>query len=73
MLIPSVGALGTREGAYVLLFGSTGVDEPLAIALSLSFYLVNVMTGAIGAILYAGSAVSGLRTRNEHEDAHSGG
>jgi len=65
MLLPSVGALGTREGAYVLLFGMAGVPEPIAIAMSLSFYLINVFTGAIGGILYMFDALWGLR-KNAH-------
>lgn len=63
MLIPSVGALGTREGAYVLLFGAAGVPDHVAIAMSLAFYLVNVLTGIVGAALYAIAAVSGLTPR----------
>jgi uncharacterized protein (TIRG00374 family) len=61
MLIPSIGALGTREGAYVLLFGPAGVSEPLAIAMSLAFYAVNVLTGAIGGILYGAATLGELR------------
>ncbi len=61
MLLPSVGALGTREGAYVLLFGIAGVAEPMAIAMSLSFYILNVLTGLIGSVLYALEALVGLR------------
>lgn len=63
MLIPSVGALGTREGAYVLLFGAAGVPEYVAVAMSLGFYLVNVLTGVIGAVLYAITAVRGMSGR----------
>jgi hypothetical protein len=63
MLIPSVGALGTREGAYVLLFGAAGVPGHVAIAMSLAFYLVNVLTGIIGAALYATAALTGLGAR----------
>lgn len=58
MLLPSVGALGTREGAYVLLFGAAGVSEPIALAMSLSFYVINVATGVIGALLYVGGALA---------------
>lgn len=65
MLIPSIGALGTRESAYVLLFGSAGIDEPLAIAMSLSFYFINVFTGVIGALLYALDSITGLRSNGE--------
>jgi len=57
MLIPSVGALGTRESAYVFLFGSAGVPEAVAAAMSLAFYLVNVLTGLIGGALYAINAM----------------
>ncbi len=60
MLIPSVGALGTREGAYVLLFGLANVPQHVAMAMSLGFYLVNVLTGVIGAVLYAIAAAKGM-------------
>jgi hypothetical protein len=60
MLIPSVGALGTREGAYALLFGAAGTPRHVAVAMSLSFYLINVLTGLIGAVLYMIDAGSGL-------------
>jgi hypothetical protein len=63
MLIPSVGALGTREGAYALLFGAAGVAEPLAIAMSLAYYVINVATGIIGATLYGLAALRGLGGR----------
>lgn len=64
MMIPSVGALGTREGAYVLAFANTGLTTaPQAIAMSLGFYLVNVITGVVGALLYAVQAIGGLRRR----------
>ncbi|MBC7237660.1 MAG: flippase-like domain-containing protein [Chloroflexi bacterium] len=61
MTVPSIGALGTREGAYVLLFGAAGVPEPLALAMSLAFYAVNVLIGIIGGLLYVGGAAMGLR------------
>ena len=60
MLLPSVGALGTREGAYVLLFGAAGVSEPIAMAMSLAFYLISVLTGIVGGLLYAVEALKGL-------------
>jgi len=67
MLLPSFGALGTREGAYVLLFGRAGVSEPVAIAMSLTFYLINVITGLIGGALYALNALGGLRASEQQE------
>jgi len=67
MLIPSVGALGTREGAYALLFGSIGMPEPVAIAMSLAFYLSNVLTGLVGGVLYAIQAIKGLGARSTEQ------
>lgn len=65
MLLPSFGALGTREGAYVLLFGTAGVSQPIAIAMSLLLYLISVLTGVIGGVLYAINALTGLRVADE--------
>lgn len=54
LLLPiSVSGLGVREGAYVLLFGQAGVAAPLALAMSLAFYALNVATGLIGGVIYA--------------------
>lgn len=61
MLLPSVGALGTREGAYVLLFGAAGVPQPVAMAMSLAFYVINVITGVIGGLLYATASLAAMR------------
>lgn len=78
MLIPSVGALGTRESAYVSLFGSAGVPEAVAAAMSLAFYLVNVLTGLIGGALYAINAMRDLggdassETQDEQEELDEG-
>lgn len=72
MMIPSVGALGTREGAYVLAFAGTGLTTaPKAIAMSLGFYLINVITGLIGALLYAVRAVSDMKQK--HSESGKGG
>jgi glycosyltransferase 2 family protein len=60
MTIPSIGALGTREGAYVLLFATAGVAAPLALAMSLAFYALNVAIGIVGGLLYAAAALLGL-------------
>lgn len=49
----SVSGLGVREGAYVLLFGQAGVAAPLALAMSLAFYVLNVATGLVGGVIYA--------------------
>lgn len=57
----SVSGLGAREAAYVALFGSVGIASDQALALSLSFYLVNLLTGAIGGVLYFISGVRAAR------------
>ncbi len=62
MTLPSVGALGTREGAYVLVFAIAGVAAPMALAMSIAFYALNVAIGIVGGLLYAADALLGLRT-----------
>ena len=42
-----------REGGYVYLFAQADVSAPLALAMSLLFYALNVATGLIGGVLYA--------------------
>jgi glycosyltransferase 2 family protein len=61
MTLPSVGALGTREGAYVLVFAIAGVAAPVALAISLAFYALNVAIGIVGGLLYAVDALLGMR------------
>lgn len=53
MMPISINGLGVRETTYVLLFGPLNVKPELAIALSLSYYFVNLSLGLIGGILYA--------------------
>jgi uncharacterized protein (TIRG00374 family) len=48
----SLSGLGVREGGYVYLFAQAGVSAPLALAMSLLFYALNVATGLIGGVLY---------------------
>jgi uncharacterized protein (TIRG00374 family) len=54
LVIPiSFAGLGVREGAYRQLFGQVGVPPEIAVAMSLTVYLLgNVCTGIIGGILY---------------------
>jgi uncharacterized protein (TIRG00374 family) len=52
-LLPiSFNGLGVREGAFGVLFGSVGVAGPDAVALSLLYYVVRVLTGLFGGVLY---------------------
>lgn len=49
----TIGGLGTREGALVLLLGSLGVSSADAIALGLLFYGVNLVVSLLGAPAFA--------------------
>jgi uncharacterized protein (TIRG00374 family) len=49
----TIGGLGTREGALVLLFGSLGVASADAIALGLLFYGINLAVSLLGAPAFA--------------------
>jgi len=55
----SLSGLGVREGAYIYLFAQAGVSAPLALAMSLLFYALNVATGLIGGALYAFAGAQG--------------
>jgi len=55
----SLSGLGVREGGYVYLFAQAGVSAPLALAMSLLFYALNVATGLIGGVLYAFEGAQG--------------
>ena len=57
----SLSGLGVREGGYVYLFAQAGVSAPLALAMSLLFYALNVATGLIGGALYAFEGMRNFR------------
>ena len=50
-MVPSVGGLGIREGAYVFLFGQV-VEREYAVALAFAYDLTLLASGLIGAIIY---------------------
>lgn len=58
----SLGGLGVREGAYVLLFGQAGVLPEQALALSLAYYAITVATGLLGGLVYAVEGARGLKS-----------
>ncbi|MDY7041239.1 MAG: lysylphosphatidylglycerol synthase transmembrane domain-containing protein, partial [Chloroflexota bacterium] len=58
----SLGGLGVREGANVLLFGQAGVVPEKALALSLAYYAITVVTGLIGGLLYVIEGARGLKS-----------
>ena len=48
----SLNGLGIREGAFAVLFASVGVAAPDAVALSLLYQVLRVLTGLLGGMLY---------------------
>lgn len=58
LLLPAFGGLGVRELTYVGLFGSIGVPQAIALALSLGVYIITVATGLVGGVMYL---VGGIR------------
>jgi len=61
LVVPSVGGLGIREGATVVLFSRAGVSEPQALALALSYDVLLVVSALIGGAIYIVQGVTGLR------------
>jgi uncharacterized protein (TIRG00374 family) len=61
LMIPSIGGLGVREAAYVVLFGQVGVDPDQALALALAYLATLILAGLIGAIVYIVEGVRGMR------------
>lgn len=59
----SLGGLGVREGTYLLLFGQAGVAPEQALALSLAYYAITVVTGLLGGLLYAIEGARGLKSK----------
>jgi len=52
-MIPiSFNGLGVREGTYAALFGTVGVAGEQAVAMSLMYYVLRVVTGLIGGLMY---------------------
>jgi uncharacterized protein (TIRG00374 family) len=52
-MIPiSFNGLGVREGTYAALFGTVGVASEQAVAMSLMYYVLRVITGLIGGLMY---------------------
>lgn len=52
-LLPiSFNGLGVREGTYQVLFGTVGIEGTQAVAMSLMYYIVRVVAGLFGGLIY---------------------
>lgn len=65
LMVPSIGGLGVREAAFVVLFAQVGVDRDQALALGLAYDAVLLATGLIGVIIYIVQGALGVRKRPE--------
>ena len=65
----SFGGWGVREGGYTALYPRAGVAVPTAMAMALTFDLINVLAGLIGGVLYAYEGARGAWARKEAERA----
>lgn len=61
LMVPSVGGLGIREGATVILFRQMGALESQSLALALAYDLTLLVTGLIGATIYLLQGMRGAR------------
>ena len=61
LLLPAFGGLGVREMSYVGLFGSAGVPQAIALALSLGVYMITVATGLVGGAIYLAGGIRRAR------------
>lgn len=64
-LLPSLGGLGLREGAYVFLFTQVGVDHDHALALALARDMTLLGLGLIGALIYVVQSALASRRKTE--------
>ncbi|HUT19466.1 MAG TPA: lysylphosphatidylglycerol synthase transmembrane domain-containing protein [Anaerolineae bacterium] len=68
LLVPSIGGLGVRETAHMLMYGTVGVGDAAATAMGLAQFAVQTLVpGLIGGVMYAIEGMRGLRTHPERE------
>jgi hypothetical protein len=63
LLLPAFGGLGVREMTYAGLFGSIGVPQAQAVALSLGVYAITVATGLLGGLIYLFGGIRRARAK----------
>lgn len=69
-MIPiSFNGLGVREGTYQALFGTVGVAGEQAVAMSLMYYVLRVVTGLIGGLMYLIGNLRAARSATKPDQA----
>ncbi len=64
LLLPiSISGLGVREGIFITLFATVGVSDAQAVAFSLGYYVLDLVAGVMGGVVYLLSGVLGLSQR----------
>ena len=63
------GSLGVREGFFVMLFRVAGVENELALALSLMFYAGGLVWSLFGGLIFLGFSAGSGRRMSEDLDA----
>jgi hypothetical protein len=72
LLLPiSFNGLGTRDGAYQVLFVPAGVTPAGALAMSLAYHVLNLATGLAGGLLYALMGTSETLAQGREQGAGS--
>ncbi|MBN1639776.1 MAG: flippase-like domain-containing protein [Anaerolineae bacterium] len=68
LLVPSIGGLGVRETAHMLMYGTVGVGSAAATAMGLAqFAIQTLLPGTIGGVLYAMEGARGLHRPPDQE------
>ena len=61
LMVPSIGGLGVREAAYVVLFAQVGVAHTQGLALAVAYLATMLLPALIGAIIYIVEGIRGVR------------
>lgn len=73
-LLPiSFNGLGVREGTFQALFGTVGVAGEQAVAMSLMYYILRVVTGLIGGLMYLIGNLRAARSGRAAQTANRAG
>jgi hypothetical protein len=66
----SVSGLGIREGSYLVFLGRIGVAEPVAVTVGLLWWMVTLVGGVVGGIVFLGAGARLPRVRAPRQERH---